>query len=71
MADQEKPVRRGTVVQQATVIFAGAEIAAVLAEDGLVYGALVNTNFKLAESVQLSWRLSVHSPLPFDRRMAS
>src|SRR5450755_2479515 len=40
MADQDKPVRRGRVIQQATVIFAGTEIAAVLAEDGFIYGAL-------------------------------
>lgn len=40
MAEQEKLARRGTVVQQATVIFAGAEITAVLAEDGFIYGAL-------------------------------
>jgi hypothetical protein len=41
MAEQEKtPARVGKVVQQATVIFAGAEITAVLAEDGYVYGAL-------------------------------
>jgi P22_AR N-terminal domain len=40
MIDQNKPVRRGTVVQQATVLFAGAEITAVLAEDGFVYAAL-------------------------------
>ncbi len=39
MVDQKKP-RRGTVVQQATVLFAGAEITAVLAEDGCIYGAL-------------------------------
>jgi P22_AR N-terminal domain len=42
MAEQDKPARRGMVVQQATVIFAGAEIAAVLAEDGYVYGALTH-----------------------------
>jgi hypothetical protein len=41
MAEQENtPARVGKVVQQATVIFAGAEITAVLAEDGFVYGAL-------------------------------
>jgi hypothetical protein len=40
MVDQDKPTRRGTVVQQATVMFAGAEITAVLAEDGFIYGAL-------------------------------
>ena len=41
MAEQENtPARVGKVVQQATVIFAGAEITAVLAEDGYVYGAL-------------------------------
>lgn len=40
MAEQDKPARMGKVVQQATVIFAGAEITAVLAEDGYVYGAL-------------------------------
>lgn len=40
MAKQDTPTRRGIVVQQATVIFAGAEIAAVLAEDGYIYGAL-------------------------------
>ncbi len=42
MAEQEDktPARVGKVVQQATVLFAGAEITAVLAEDGYVYGAL-------------------------------
>jgi len=41
MDDQEKtPARVGKVVQQATVLFAGSEITAVLAEDGYVYGAL-------------------------------
>jgi len=41
MTEQEKmPSRVGKVVQQATVIFAGSEITAVLAEDGYVYGAL-------------------------------
>jgi hypothetical protein len=41
MAEQEKtPARVGKVVQQATVLFAGAEITAVLAEDGYIYGAL-------------------------------
>jgi hypothetical protein len=41
MAEQEKtPARVGKVVQQATVMFAGAEITAVLAEDGYIYGAL-------------------------------
>jgi len=41
MAEQENtPARVGKVVQQATAIFAGAEITAVLAEDGYVYGAL-------------------------------
>jgi P22_AR N-terminal domain len=40
MVDQNKPTRRGTVIQQATVLFAGAEITAVLAEDGFIYGAL-------------------------------
>ncbi len=37
MAEQGKtPARVGKVVQQATVIFAGAEITAVLAEDGYI-----------------------------------
>jgi len=40
MAEQDKLTRRGTVVQQATVRFADADIAAVLAEDGAIYGAL-------------------------------
>lgn len=41
MADQENvPARVGRVVQQATVLFAGTEITAILAEDGFVYGAL-------------------------------
>ncbi len=41
MAEQEiTPARVGKVIQQATVIFAGAEITAVLAEAGYVYGAL-------------------------------
>jgi hypothetical protein len=40
MAEQQPPARVGKVVQQATVIFAGAEITAVLAEDGYIYGAL-------------------------------
>jgi P22_AR N-terminal domain/ORF6C domain len=40
MVDQDKPTRRGKVVQQATVIFADAEITAVLADDGFIYGAL-------------------------------
>src|SRR5258708_4550814 len=41
MAEQEKtPTRVGKVVQQATVLFAGTEITAVLAGDGYVYGAL-------------------------------
>ena len=40
MAEQDKLARRGTVVQQATVIFAGVEITAVLADDGFIYGAL-------------------------------
>ena len=40
MAEQGKPARVGRVVQQATVLFAGAEITAVLAEDGYIYGAL-------------------------------
>jgi hypothetical protein len=40
MAEQENtPARAGKVVQQATVLFAGAEITAVLAEDGYVYRA--------------------------------
>jgi len=34
-----KPARVGTVVQQASVVFAEAEITAVLAEDGSIYGA--------------------------------
>ena len=42
MAEQEDktPARVGKVVQQATVLFAGDQITAVLAEDGYVYGAL-------------------------------
>ncbi|MBV9688672.1 MAG: hypothetical protein JO202_03070 [Ktedonobacteraceae bacterium] len=41
MTEQEEtPTRVGKVVQQATVIFAVAEITAVLAQDGYVYGAL-------------------------------
>jgi antirepressor protein/ORF6C domain-containing protein len=41
MAEQgEKPARLGKVVQQASVVFADAEITAVLAEDGYVYAAL-------------------------------
>ncbi len=40
MAEQDKLTRRGVVVQQAAVLFAGAEIIAALAEDGYVYGAL-------------------------------
>lgn len=41
MAEQQNtPTRVGRVVQQATVIFADAEITAVLSEDGSVYGAL-------------------------------
>jgi hypothetical protein len=41
MAEQDKTAARvGTVVQQASVVFAGTEITAVLAEDGSVYGAL-------------------------------
>ena len=43
MAEQEeKPARVGRVIQQATVLFAEAEITAVLAEDGNVYGALTH-----------------------------
>src|SRR5690242_2257055 len=43
MAEQEeKPARVGRVIQQATVLFAEAEITAVLAEDGHVYGALAH-----------------------------
>ena len=42
MVDQEKPTRRGKVVLQETVIFADAEIIAVLAEDGFIYGALTH-----------------------------
>jgi hypothetical protein len=43
MAEQEeKPARVGRVIQQATVLFAEAEITAVLAEDGYVYGALTH-----------------------------
>jgi len=40
MAEQEKPLRRAVAIQQATVLFAGSEITAVLAEDGSIYGAL-------------------------------
>ncbi len=41
MAEQEeKPAPVGKVVQQASVVFADAEITAVLAEDGSIYGAL-------------------------------
>lgn len=40
MAEQEKPVPNKNIVQQATVVFADAEITAVLADDGYVYGVL-------------------------------
>lgn len=36
----EEPAQVRKVVQQASVVFAGAEITAVLAEDGNIYGAL-------------------------------
>ncbi len=37
--EQDKPTRRGTVIQQATVRFADADITAVLAEDDAIYAA--------------------------------
>src|SRR6266478_3672885 len=40
MTEQEKPAQSKKVVQQATVVFADAEITAVLADDGSVYGVL-------------------------------
>src|SRR5258708_18563931 len=40
MDEQGKPALSKNVVQQATVVFAGDEITAVLADDGYVYGVL-------------------------------
>src|SRR5260370_21015262 len=41
MSDQEKQVSRvGKVVDQATAVFDGAEIAAVRADDGFIYASL-------------------------------
>lgn len=40
MTEQDKFTRRGSVIQQASVRFADADITAVLAEDGVIYASL-------------------------------
>ena len=42
MAEEQRPIGAGKVVQQASVVFAGGEIVVVLADDGNVYGDLVH-----------------------------
>ncbi|HLZ62298.1 MAG TPA: phage antirepressor N-terminal domain-containing protein [Ktedonosporobacter sp.] len=64
MAKQEKPMQGKQIVQQATVVFAGDEIIAVLADDGYVYGALPHLCRALGlETERQRERIEEHSAL--------